>query len=228
MIFKEPHAYCNPGPRISPNDAHPWDNLLYQIQKAKLFSFIHCEGQTDRHSQTFMATGPLWPDPEAPLHPTCDTIRSLQSILNGNIAIWCGSCLAKAWKENVIGTNVQSISDNGEMRCLHRAQRILKGDTQPSHSLFTLLPSGKTYRVSAAVPPDYGAASFLKLFDSLTHPPQSTIVNSILVHHKGTITYIWFTTMCCRMRNKSFNNPKWSLWLQREQLQLEFNRALLA
>ena len=47
-----------------------------------------------------------------------------------------------AWTSN----NLLSISGVGEVRCLHRAQRILKDKTQPSRSLFTPLLSDKRYR----------------------------------------------------------------------------------
>ncbi len=40
------------------------------------------------------------------------------------------------------------IGDISEVRCLHRAWRILKDNAHPSHSLFTLLPSGKQYPLS--------------------------------------------------------------------------------
>ncbi len=42
--------------------------------------------------------------------------------------------------------HLQSISDIDEMRRLHKAQRNLKERTHYSHSLFTLLPSGRRYR----------------------------------------------------------------------------------
>ncbi len=48
--------------------------------------------------------------------------------------------------KNIIGTYLPSISDISEVRCLRRAQRILKDNTHPSHSPFTMLPSGKRYR----------------------------------------------------------------------------------
>ena len=48
--------------------------------------------------------------------------------------------------QNIIATHPQSISDISEVRCLHTAQRTLKDNTHPSHSLFILLPSGKTCR----------------------------------------------------------------------------------
>lgn len=55
--------------------------------------------------------------------------------------------------QNITGTNLLSISDIGEVRCLCRAQRILK-------------PTPSDIDVSAAVPTDYRVASFLKLLNS--------------------------------------------------------------
>lgn len=48
--------------------------------------------------------------------------------------------------QNIIGTHLLSISDISEVRYLHRAQRILKDNGHPSHSLFTLMLSGKRSR----------------------------------------------------------------------------------
>ena len=48
--------------------------------------------------------------------------------------------------KNFMGIHLQRIIDIGDVRFLHGAQRIQKHNTHPSHSLFTLLPSGKRYR----------------------------------------------------------------------------------
>ncbi len=75
--------------------------------------------------------------------------------LTGNITNWHGLCtnqdrraLQRVIKttQNIIAIHLPSISDIGKVRCLHRAQRILKDNTLPSHSPFSLLPSGKWYR----------------------------------------------------------------------------------
>ncbi len=66
---------------------------------------------------------------------------AIESILTGNITNWHGLCTAQDRR-----THLPSTSDIGEVRCLCRAQRILKDKTHLSNSLFTLLPSGKQYR----------------------------------------------------------------------------------
>ncbi len=74
----------------------------------------------------------------------------------GNVTNWHGMCMAQdsralQWvirtAQKIIGTYLPSISDIGQVRFLHRAQRILKDSTHPGNSLFTLLPSGKRYRI---------------------------------------------------------------------------------
>ncbi len=74
---------------------------------------------------------------------------AIESILTGNITNWHDLCTAQDRKalqrvikiaQNVIGTHLPSINDINEVRCLHRAQKILKDNT---YSLFTLLLSVK-------------------------------------------------------------------------------------
>lgn len=61
-----------------------------------------------------------------------------------------------------------SISNIGEVRCLHRAQIILKDqNTNPSQSLSICCHLTKDTEVSAAISPYYGAVSFQSLRDSL-------------------------------------------------------------
>ncbi len=80
---------------------------------------------------------------------------AIESILTGSITIWQGLCTAQDRQalqrviktaQNIIGSHLPSISDISEMRRWHRARRILKDNTHPSHSSFILLPSGKWYR----------------------------------------------------------------------------------
>ncbi|XP_078121563.1 immunoglobulin superfamily member 5 [Sander vitreus] len=53
--------------------------------------------------------------------------------------------------QNIIGTHLPGIIDVSEKRDLCRARRILKDNTHPRNSLFTLLPSGKNYRKRGTV-----------------------------------------------------------------------------
>lgn len=61
-----------------------------------------------------------------------------------------GSAVIKT-AQNITGTQLSSISDISEEGCLQRAQKILKENNHPSHSL------AKNTEVSAAVPPDYSS-----------------------------------------------------------------------
>ena len=56
--------------------------------------------------------------------------------------------LERAFKtaQNIIGIHLLSISDIGEVRCLRRAQKILKDNSHLSHGLVTLLLAGRRYR----------------------------------------------------------------------------------
>ncbi|KAK3530260.1 hypothetical protein QTP86_020115, partial [Hemibagrus guttatus] len=47
--------------------------------------------------------------------------------------------------EKIIGVSLPSITDMYTTRCIHKANSIVDDPTHPSHTLFTLLPSGKRY-----------------------------------------------------------------------------------
>ncbi|GAA6107797.1 uncharacterized protein LOC121182596, partial [Tachysurus ichikawai] len=48
--------------------------------------------------------------------------------------------------EKIIGVSLPSIIDTYTTRCIRKANSIVDDPTHPSHTLFTLLPSGKRYR----------------------------------------------------------------------------------
>lgn len=52
----------------------------------------------------------------------------------------------RALRQVIKNTHLTSISETGVVRCLCRAQKILKDNTQTSNSLLTLLPTDKQYR----------------------------------------------------------------------------------
>ncbi|KAK3521488.1 hypothetical protein QTP70_006826 [Hemibagrus guttatus] len=45
--------------------------------------------------------------------------------------------------EKIIGVSLRSITDIYSTRCIQKANSIVDDPTHPSHTLFTLLPSGK-------------------------------------------------------------------------------------
>ena len=70
----------------------------------------------------------------------CVTTDQLLQRTNRNVVNWHGSCIAKDRKalqwviktvQNMIGTHLQGITDIGDVRCMHRAQSILKDNTHP-------------------------------------------------------------------------------------------------
>uniref|UniRef100_A0AAX7SLC0 Alkylated DNA repair protein AlkB homologue 8 N-terminal domain-containing protein n=1 Tax=Astatotilapia calliptera TaxID=8154 RepID=A0AAX7SLC0_ASTCA len=77
---------------------------------------------------------------------------TIESILSGCITVWFGSCAISDRKtlqrivgtaEKIIGVSLPSIEDIYTTRCIRKATSIVADRTHPSHTLFTLLPSGK-------------------------------------------------------------------------------------
>lgn len=80
---------------------------------------------------------------------------TIESILSCCITAWFGNCTVSDRKtlqrivrtaEKIIGIPLPSITDIYTARCIRKANRIVDDPTHPSHTLFTLLPSGKRYR----------------------------------------------------------------------------------
>uniref|UniRef100_A0A7N9AV81 Alkylated DNA repair protein AlkB homologue 8 N-terminal domain-containing protein n=1 Tax=Mastacembelus armatus TaxID=205130 RepID=A0A7N9AV81_9TELE len=80
---------------------------------------------------------------------------TVESILSSCITSWFGNCTISDCKtlqrivrtaEKIIGVSLPSITDIYSTRCIRKANSIVGDSTHPSHTLFTLLPSGKRYR----------------------------------------------------------------------------------
>ncbi|KAK3545335.1 hypothetical protein QTP70_004062 [Hemibagrus guttatus] len=78
---------------------------------------------------------------------------TIESIRSSCITAWFGNCTALDRKtlqrivctaEKVIGVSLPSITDIYSTRCIRKANSIVDDPTHPSHTLFTLLPSGKS------------------------------------------------------------------------------------
>ncbi|KAK3534564.1 hypothetical protein QTP86_016659, partial [Hemibagrus guttatus] len=77
---------------------------------------------------------------------------TIESILSNCITAWFGNCTISDRKtlqgivrtaEKIIGVTLPSIMDIYSTRCIRKANSIVDDPTHPSHTLFTLLPSGK-------------------------------------------------------------------------------------
>ncbi|CAI5660864.1 unnamed protein product [Oreochromis niloticus] len=77
---------------------------------------------------------------------------TIESILSSCITAWFGNCAISDRKtlqrivgtaEKIIGVSLPSIKDIYTTRCIRKATSIVADWTHPSHTLFTLLPSGK-------------------------------------------------------------------------------------
>ncbi len=80
---------------------------------------------------------------------------TLESILTGCITAWFGNSTAgnrKALKSvvrtarHIVGGELPSLQDIYTRRCTRKAQRIIKDSSHPSHSLLSLLLSGRRFR----------------------------------------------------------------------------------
>ncbi|KAI4904809.1 hypothetical protein NFI96_000064 [Prochilodus magdalenae] len=134
---------------------------------------------------------------------------TIESILSSCITAWFGNCTVSDRKslqrvvrtaEKIIGVSLPTITDIYTTRCIRKANSIVDDHTHPSHTLFTLLPSGKRSRPSiiisssGSLPDDLNA--FYTRFEtptpttptdythtSTTRPPSpSPVVSSAQVH----------------------------------------------
>ncbi|KAK3553870.1 hypothetical protein QTP70_012703 [Hemibagrus guttatus] len=80
---------------------------------------------------------------------------TIESILSSCITAWFGTCTVSDRKtlqrivrtaEKIIAVSLPSITDIYSTRCIRKANSIVNDSTHPSHTLFTLLPSGKRYQ----------------------------------------------------------------------------------
>ncbi|KAI5109546.1 gastrula zinc finger protein XlCGF28.1-like, partial [Silurus meridionalis] len=80
---------------------------------------------------------------------------TIESILSSCISAWFGNCTISDRKtlqrivrtaEKIIGVSLPSIMDIYTTRFIRKAHSIVDDHTHPSHTLFTLLPSGKRFR----------------------------------------------------------------------------------
>ncbi|KAK3528738.1 hypothetical protein QTP70_011206 [Hemibagrus guttatus] len=79
---------------------------------------------------------------------------AIESVLSSCITAWFGNCTVSDRKtlqqivktaEKIIGVSLPSITDMYTTRRIRKANSIVDDPTHPSHTLFTLLPSGKSY-----------------------------------------------------------------------------------
>ncbi len=77
---------------------------------------------------------------------------TVESILTGCITAWFGNSTAGNRKalqrivrtaRHIIGGELPSLQDIYTRRCIRKAWRIIKDSSHPSHSLLSLLPSGR-------------------------------------------------------------------------------------
>ncbi|KAI4874534.1 hypothetical protein NFI96_008032 [Prochilodus magdalenae] len=78
---------------------------------------------------------------------------TIESILSSCITAWFGNCTLSDRKslqrvvstaEKIIGVSLPTITDIYTTRCIPKATSIMDDHTHPSHTLFSLLPSGKS------------------------------------------------------------------------------------
>ncbi|KAK3524975.1 hypothetical protein QTP86_011793 [Hemibagrus guttatus] len=89
---------------------------------------------------------------------------TIESVLSSCITAWFGNCTVSDRKnlqriartaEKIIGISLSSITDMYTTRCFRKANSIVDDPTHPSHTLFTLLPTGKRGKLNGMA---YGTA----------------------------------------------------------------------
>ncbi len=80
---------------------------------------------------------------------------TVESILTGCITAWFGNSTAGNRRalqrvvrtaRHIVGGELPSLQDIYTRRCTRKARRIIKDSSHPSHSLLSLLPSGRRFR----------------------------------------------------------------------------------
>ncbi len=80
---------------------------------------------------------------------------TVESILTGCITAWYGNSTAGNRRalqrvvrtaRHIVGGELPSLQDIYTRRCTRKARRIIKDSSHPSHSLLSLLPSGRRFR----------------------------------------------------------------------------------
>ncbi len=80
---------------------------------------------------------------------------TVESILTGCITAWFGNSTTGNRKalqrvertaRRIVGGELHSLQEISTRRCLRKARRIIKDSSHPSHSLLSLLPSGRRLR----------------------------------------------------------------------------------
>ncbi|KAK3558596.1 hypothetical protein QTP86_021669 [Hemibagrus guttatus] len=86
---------------------------------------------------------------------------TIESVLSSCITAWFGNCTVSVRKtlqrivrtaEKIIGVCLPSITDMYTTQCIRKANSIVDDPAHLSHTLFTLLPSGKSYDFNTIVP----------------------------------------------------------------------------
>ncbi len=102
---------------------------------------------------------------------------TIESILTSSITVWYGACNASCRKslqrivraaEKIVGVSLPSLQDIYSTRLTCKALSFAGYPTHPSHSFFSLLPSGRRRGVSRRGPADWRTASYIRLSGSWT------------------------------------------------------------
>ncbi|KAI4896103.1 hypothetical protein NFI96_026129, partial [Prochilodus magdalenae] len=102
---------------------------------------------------------------------------TIESILSNSMTAWFGNCTASDRKslqrvvrmaEKIISVSLPTITDIYTTCCIRKANSIVDDHTHPSHTFFTLLPSGKRYRSIRALTSRLCNSFFPQPSDSLT------------------------------------------------------------
>ncbi|KAK3573286.1 hypothetical protein QTP86_019399 [Hemibagrus guttatus] len=154
--------------RVNPRKAAGPDNIPGSVlrecaeQLADVFTDIFNISLSSAVVPTCLKTTTIIPMPKRlrkahlpPLILTTFYRGTIESILSSCITAWFGNCTVSDHKtlqrivwtaEKIIGVSLPSIMDIFSTRCIRKANSIVDDPTHPSHTLFTLLPSGKSLK----------------------------------------------------------------------------------
>ncbi|KAI4884870.1 hypothetical protein NFI96_029910, partial [Prochilodus magdalenae] len=107
---------------------------------------------------------------------------TVESILTGSITTWYGSCTAIERKalqrvvrtaQYITGVQLPNLLDLYTSCCLRKTRKILKDSTNPSHCLFSQLPSGR--RLSLRIEPGNSSPRLVSSKEDLGGPLEESV-----------------------------------------------------
>ncbi len=138
LISPDPQHWCTAGLRPQPTPVLPVHTRLYSdtqssnvivkfIDDTMVIGLITDNDETAYREEVTNLTKTVWFG-----NSTAGNRRALQRVMRT--------------ARHIVGGELPSLQDIYTRRCIRKARRIIKDSSHPSHSLLSLLPSGRRFR----------------------------------------------------------------------------------